>query len=104
MLKNKCNHHEILKVLGKSGHGNKVLIADGNYPIMTNAYDKSEKIYLGVSPDLPTVPDVLKSILTVINVERIAGMEPGEEEPRSEEHTFELQSRDQLVCRLLLDK
>ncbi|HIW11992.1 MAG TPA: RbsD/FucU family protein, partial [Candidatus Salinicoccus stercoripullorum] len=38
MLKNKCNHHEILKVLGKSGHGNKVLIADGNYPIMTNAY------------------------------------------------------------------
>ena len=81
MLKNKCNHHKILEALGKSGHGNKVLIADGNYPIMTNAYDKSEKIYLGISPDLPTVPDVLKSILTVINVERIEVMEPGDEEP-----------------------
>src|SRR5947209_15480524 len=29
---------------------------------------------------------------------------PGEEGPRSEEHTSELQSRQYLVCRLLLEK
>src|SRR5206468_12515916 len=34
-----------------------------------------------------------------------AGMEPGEvERRRSEEHTSELQSRSDLVCRLLLEK
>src|SRR3712207_7818992 len=31
-------------------------------------------------------------------------LEPGKEEPRSEEHTSELQSRQHLVCRLLLEK
>lgn len=81
MLKRECNHHKILNVLGKSGHGNKVLIADGNYPIMTNTCDKSKKVYLGISPDLPSVSDVLKSILTVINIEQVEVMEPGDEEP-----------------------
>lgn len=81
MLKNQCNHHKILDILSKSGHGNKVLIADGNYPIMTNTCEKAEKIYLGISSDLPTVPDVLKSILTVINIEQAEVMEPGEKEP-----------------------
>src|SRR5215208_6669385 len=33
-----------------------------------------------------------------------AGRVEGEPEPRSEEHTSELQSRGHLVCRLLLEK
>src|SRR3712207_7385844 len=31
-------------------------------------------------------------------------LEPADEQPRSEEHTSELQSRQYLVCRLLLEK
>src|SRR3712207_7047161 len=34
----------------------------------------------------------------------VSGMNPSMFEPRSEEHTSELQSRQYLVCRLLLDK
>src|SRR5438874_5835469 len=37
-------------------------------------------------------------------VSRITIIIPGKEEPRSEEHTSELQSRRDLVCRLLLEK
>src|SRR3712207_7685568 len=33
-----------------------------------------------------------------------AAMPPGDEQRRSEEHTSELQSRQYLVCRLLLEK
>lgn len=82
MIKGKCIHEQILRVLAKSGHGNRILIADGNYPIMTNANEKAEKIYLGFAPDLPLVTDVLKSILTVINIEKVEVMEPdGEKMP-----------------------
>src|SRR3712207_7895796 len=35
---------------------------------------------------------------------RAAGARPHDLEPRSEEHTSELQSRQYLVCRLLLEK
>src|SRR3712207_7929288 len=35
---------------------------------------------------------------------RKRGREPHESQPRSEEHTSELQSRQYLVCRLLLEK
>ncbi|MEB8085679.1 RbsD/FucU family protein [Staphylococcus pseudoxylosus] len=78
MIKGQCIHQRILKALAKSGHGNKILIADGNYPIMTNANESSEKIYLGFAPNLPLVTDVLESILTVINIEKIEVMEPKE--------------------------
>ncbi|OEK71620.1 RbsD/FucU family protein [Staphylococcus equorum] len=78
MIKGQCIHQQILKVLAKSGHGNKILIADGNYPIMTNANESAEKIYLGFAPNLPLVTDVLKSILTVINIEKIEVMESEE--------------------------
>ncbi|MDN8848911.1 RbsD/FucU domain-containing protein, partial [Staphylococcus aureus] len=37
-----------------------------------------EKIYLGFAPNLPLVTDVLESILTVINIEKIEVMEPKE--------------------------
>src|SRR3712207_8973242 len=36
--------------------------------------------------------------------QRDAGRRPGDPEVRSEEHTSELQSRQYLVCRLLLEK
>ncbi|WP_425255345.1 RbsD/FucU family protein [Mammaliicoccus sciuri] len=78
MIKGQCNHHKILETLSISGHGNKVLIADGNFPIMTNSNHNAEKVYLGLSKDLPTVTDVLKSILTVINIENVEVMDSAE--------------------------
>ncbi len=35
MLRGNLIHPDILETLGRSGHGSKVLIADGNYPFRT---------------------------------------------------------------------
>src|SRR5207302_6125118 len=47
-----------------------------------------------------------KSIWSLVNVRRAELLEHSGRmaEPRSEEHTSELQSRENLVCRLLLEK
>src|SRR3712207_7481010 len=48
----------------------------------------------------------LEVFRTVLREERhaVAGAQPAREQRRSEEHTSELQSRQYLVCRLLLEK
>ena len=69
MLKSKLLHPEILGVLGGSGHGGKVLIADGNYPFNTRANPAARRVYLNLAPGLVTVTDVLEALLTAIPVE-----------------------------------
>src|SRR3712207_3277428 len=58
--------------------------------------------YIGIESSMPAVPGMpapLKALCVVP-----FGMEEGTESQRSEEHTSELQSRQYLVCRLLLQK
>lgn len=75
MLTTKMINPEIVAALAKCGHGSKVLIADGNYPLSEKT-GPSKKVYLGVMPGLPTVTDVLEAILSVSNVEAAAVMVP----------------------------
>src|SRR2546428_4763215 len=51
---------------------------------------------LGTVAEIEVSEVTVKLALTVLNVTEVA--------PRSEEHTSELQSRSDLVCRLLLEK
>ena len=37
MLKYRLLHPELLRALGEAGHGARVLIADGNYPLATRS-------------------------------------------------------------------
>ena len=37
MLKTRLLHPQILEALGEAGHGARVLIADGNYPLATQS-------------------------------------------------------------------
>ena len=62
MLTGKLIHPEIMRVLSLCGHGDKILIADGNYPLASKT-GESEKVYLGLTPGLPTVTDVLEALL-----------------------------------------
>ena len=39
MLTGKCIHPELIRVLSLCGHGDKVLIADGNYPLASKTGD-----------------------------------------------------------------
>ena len=63
MLTGKCIHPEIMRYLSLCGHGDKILIADGNYPLASKTGD-APKVYLGLMPGLPTVTDVLAALPT----------------------------------------
>ena len=81
MLKTKLLHPEILQALGSSGHGGKVLIADGNYPGGTRANPAAQRVYLNLALGLVTVTDVLRVLVEAIPIEAVAVMLPesGEE-------------------------
>lgn len=75
MLTTKLIHPEIIKMLSLAGHGSKILIADGNYPLKEKS-GTAYKIYLGLCPGLPTVTDVLSTIHTVCEIEKAEVMVP----------------------------
>ena len=75
MLTTKCIHPGIMKALSLCGHGSKVLIANGNYPLAEKSGD-AEKVYLGLMAGLPTVTDVLEAIHSVAEIEKAEVMLP----------------------------
>lgn len=75
MLTTNCIHPEILEVLSLCGHGSKVLIADGNYPVKEKT-GNARKVYLGLRPGIPTVTEVLKVLHTAVNIEKAEIMLP----------------------------
>ena len=77
MNKGKCINPCILAAVSRLGHGDRILIADGNYPLGTKTGD-AEKIWVSLSPGIPTVTDVLDALLSTINVEEAAVMQPSE--------------------------
>jgi len=69
MLKSRLLHPVILETLAASGHGGKILIADGNYPTNTRANPGARRVYLNLAPGQLTVTDVLEVLVTAIPVE-----------------------------------
>jgi len=79
MLKRqRLTHPEILDALAAAGHGAKVLITDGNYPASTKLGENAVLTYLNLAPGKPTVTEVLDILLTAIEVEDAAVMQPDE--------------------------
>ncbi|MHA1112564.1 MAG: RbsD/FucU family protein [Promethearchaeota archaeon] len=76
MLKGKLLHPEILGILGKAGHGSKILIADGNYPFSTGSLSTTPKVYLNLSPGICTVTQILEALIDVIEIEAAEVMVP----------------------------
>lgn len=80
MLKTGCIHPEIMKILSLCGHGDKVLIADGNYPLDSKTGDAA-KVYLGLTSGSPEVTQVLEVLSQVIEIEKAEVMIPAGEQP-----------------------
>ncbi|GHP13935.1 L-fucose mutarotase [Lentilactobacillus fungorum] len=78
MLTTNLLHPAILRALANCGHGDKILITDGNYPLDSDTNENTEKIYLALKPGLPKVTDVLESLNSQINFEKAEVMTPGE--------------------------
>ncbi len=69
MLKGKLIHPHILQVLGESGHGSGILIADGNYPFVTRGNPAAARVYLNFMPGVLTATQVLDGIMSIIPIE-----------------------------------
>lgn len=91
MLTTKLIHPQIMAALAKCGHGSKILIADGNYPLAEKS-GNAQKVFLGLTRGNPTVTDVLDALLSVINVEKAEVMVPedGSEPPIFQEFRNQL--------------
>lgn len=77
MLKGKLIHPDIMAALALCGHGDKVLIADGNYPLDSKTGD-TELVYLGLMPGTPKVTEVLEAVQSVVNIEKAEVMDPAD--------------------------
>jgi L-fucose mutarotase len=76
MLKGSLLHPQILKVLGESGHGSNILIADGNYPFRTGSNPAAERVFLNVMPGLCSVVQVVEALVPAIPIEAAHVMVP----------------------------
>ncbi len=76
MLKYKLIHPEIIEFLAGAGHGARVLIADANFPASTKVGPNTSVVYLNLSPGIPSATQVLEAVLSAINVEDAAVMQP----------------------------
>jgi L-fucose mutarotase len=76
MLKGRLTHPDLIRALGAAGHGAKVLIADGNYPVSTKSPTTASRIYLNLSPGLVTATDVLRALVAAIPIEAAEVMVP----------------------------
>lgn len=75
MLKTGLINPDIMTALAYCGHGSKVLIADGNYPLAEKS-GYARKVYLGITSGVPTVTEVLKAIHSVCEIEKAEVMVP----------------------------
>ncbi len=77
MLTSKLIQPQIQEALAYCGHGNKILIADGNYPLAEKT-GNARKVYLGLTRGNPPVTQVLEAVLSAVNVEKAEVMVPSE--------------------------
>ena len=78
MLNHELLHPEVLEALAATGHGSKVLIADGNYPFRTAVHPRARLIFLNFAPDLLSVMQVLSGLRTAVTFEAATVMAPPE--------------------------
>jgi L-fucose mutarotase len=76
MLRYRLTHPQILHALASAGHGSRVLIADGNYPFVTGSAPDAARVFLNLTPGIPTVTDVLGVLADAIPIEAAFVMVP----------------------------
>ena len=77
MKKYGCIHPQLSAAIASCGHGDKILIADGNFPLASKCPD-AKKVYLGFTCGIPTVTQVLNMLLSEVYVEAAEVMDPND--------------------------
>lgn len=69
MLKTTLLHPELIEALARGGHGDRILVADGNYPLYSGAAPGARRVHLNLARDIVLVPQVLRVLLDAVPVE-----------------------------------
>jgi L-fucose mutarotase len=70
MIQCSCLNPELLKSLALLGHGDKILISDGNYAISSNIGSEAKIVDLRLTNGIPLVTDVLRVLCNLIPIEK----------------------------------
>jgi L-fucose mutarotase len=84
VLRYRLTQPEILAALAAAGHGSRVLVADGHYPVSTGVFPRAARVSLNLTADTPTVPEVLHVLLDAVVVEAATVMQPPASAPEPE--------------------
>lgn len=84
MLRYRLIHPEILAALSGAGHGSKVLLADGHYPVSTGSSPAAARVHLNLAPGRLSVPEVLEVLIDAVAIEAAAVMRPPDAQPEPE--------------------
>lgn len=76
MLTTRLIHPDLSRALAAAGHGAKVLLADGNYPVSTKTPPTAARIHLNLTPGIVSVTDVLAVLVASIPIEAAEVMVP----------------------------
>ena len=69
MILTEIVHPDILKALACSGHGTRIVIADGHFPFATMPLPETPKVYLNYAPGVLGTIDVLKPLVGCMPIE-----------------------------------
>lgn len=69
MLKTAIIHPELLRGLAEAGHGARILVADGNYPVATKANPLARKVFLNFTPGVIGAKEIIRALAATIPVE-----------------------------------
>lgn len=86
MLRHHLIHPQISHILAQAGHSAKVLIADGNYPASSTLGPNAQLVSLNLRPGLPTVRQVLETLITAIPIEAVNTMGMPADDPFRLDH------------------
>src|SRR6266852_9360379 len=74
MLRHRLIHPQINEVLGRAGHHERILIADGHYPASTKKGPNAELVCLNLAPGIVTCAQVLEAILSAVAIDQVNTM------------------------------
>ena len=78
MLKTTIIHPELLQALAEGGHGARVLIADGNYPVTVKSNPRARIVYLNFVPGTVYGVDTVRAVVGTIPIESALYMVPSD--------------------------
>ncbi|MCW5942816.1 MAG: RbsD/FucU family protein [Fimbriimonadaceae bacterium] len=78
MLIGSLQHPDVLRALAAAGHGSRIAITDGNFPVATEHGPHATVVYLNLARGAMNVTQVLQALVQAVPIERATGMTPSD--------------------------